>query len=251
MCKNLLSINANKSQFMLIGPDSMKREFELNNVSICIGQDRIKQVKRIKYLGVLVDDKLTFKDHANCVISKLSFSINFLSRCSSYLSFWSKLMIYNALVLPHFNYCTTILYTLNQNEIARMQKLQNRAMRIILCCSRYTPIRQMHHCLNWLPVLEYFNYKVLVFIFKLKIGSAPSYLLNKLTYVNEIHSHNTRQRNNFFIAPRNSKLCRNSLFYSGLDAFNKLPSHIKSISSLSTFKWKLKAYLLTKCEIVI
>lgn len=154
-------------------------------------------------------------------------------------------------MLPHFNYCTTILYTLNQNEIARMQKLQNNRMRVMLCCSRCTPIKQMHHCIQWLPVLDYFNYQVLVFIFKLKIGCAPSYLLSKLTYVNQTHFHNTRQQDDFFIAPRNRKLCRNSLFFKGLDAFNKLPCHIKSVNSLSNFKLKLKDYLLKKCEIMI
>lgn len=112
MCRNVLSINSNnsnKSQFMVVGPDGMKRDFVLNNFSIFIGQDRIEQAKKIKYLCVIVDDKLTFKDHANYVISKLSFSINFLSRCSSYLSFWSKLMIF----LKHLCYPISITVPLS------------------------------------------------------------------------------------------------------------------------------------------
>ena len=243
-CSNLLKINAKKTKFMLISKERVKEEFVANSYKIEINNEQIEQVKKIKYLGVIIDDKLLFKEHCNYMVSKISYAINYMSRCSSTLSVWSRKIIFNTLILPHFNYCATIMYLFQQNEIGRLQKLQNRAMRIILSCNRYASINTMLSSLQWLPVSLYIKYNVLVFIFKVKTGSAPSYLTSKLTYNNEIHQYNTRQQNNFFIPPRNKKIGTNSVFHKGLNDFNKLPNTIKDCSSILTFKKELKMYLL-------
>lgn len=53
----------------------------------------------------------------------------------------TRVLLYKSLISPHIEYCSTILFNLNQNEICKIQKLQNKAMRIILKCNRYTPIK--------------------------------------------------------------------------------------------------------------
>ena len=86
----------------------------------------------MRYLGFLIDKHLMFKEHILSVIHKITKNMNFLSRISASLSQWSKITIFNSLILPHIVYSAAILYAANKNEINRLQKLQNRAMRIIL-----------------------------------------------------------------------------------------------------------------------
>lgn len=64
--------------------------------------------------------------------------------------------------------------------MGRLQKLQNRAMRIILGCSRYTPIAHMLDCLNWMTIKQRIYYNTLVIIYKITKKLLPSNLQKKI-----------------------------------------------------------------------
>jgi len=243
-CQNLLKINPTKTKYMLLSTDRVGKMFDESGYHIQIGTTVIERVKKIKYLGIMVDDHLTFKEHANQIISRISFIIQYFYRCSQFLTMWSKIIVYNTLILPHFNYCSSVLFMLNQNELGRLQKLQNRAMRIILSCNKYTPIKFMLECLEWLPITVYIRFNVMTLIHKIRKGYAPSYLTKKVSYNNNVHDYETRQRNHINIARKNKKLGQNSVFYKGFDVYNRLPEYIKNCSCILTFKKHLKLHLL-------
>ena len=103
----------------------------------------VEQVKKIKYLGNMIDDKLTFREHANFIINKVAKIIGVLNRIRKYISAYTASLVYKSIILPHFMYCPTVLYMFCKADIESMQKLQNKAMRIILKCNRYTRIKEM------------------------------------------------------------------------------------------------------------
>lgn len=244
-CQNKIKINVKKSKFMLIGTERILRTFALDGLRLSVGGTQIERVKTMKYLGVIVDCRLQFKEHWEYIVSKISRGVNYLSRCAPYLSKWSRLAVFNTIIFPHFTFCSTILYLLNQGEIDRLQKLQNRAMRIILSCSRYTPIRSMLQQLCWLPVKEYLSFSALIFIYKVKSGRSPAYLVSKLTYIDQVHGYGTRQQNDFFVVSRGTKSAENSVFNKGLKMYNALPREVKNCETLGEFKAKLKAQFLS------
>ncbi len=129
----------------------------------------------------MIDKQMRFIDHANTLIKTIAFKLNFLFRSSFGLSQWTKCIIYNTIILPHFNYCSTILFLLNQNELNRLQKLQNRAMPIILSCSKYTSINLMLETLRWMPFKSLLLRNALIFIYQIKHGLLPMYLTEKLS----------------------------------------------------------------------
>jgi hypothetical protein len=55
--------------------------------------------------------------------------------CLIYAHEWRK-MLYNTLVLPHFDYVSTILWWNDRKQLDRLHRIQNRAMRLILRCNR-------------------------------------------------------------------------------------------------------------------
>lgn len=250
-CVNLLKINIEKTKYMVISNLQQYNHFTRGNFEIMIGTSKICRVNEFKYLGVVIDRELKFKQHVNQLIKKISFKIRYLSRCSRYLTKWTKTIIFNSLILPHFTYCSSILYILGQNERNRFQKLQNRSMRIILSCSKLTPISEMLNNLKWLSVKHSFLYHSLVFIFKIKNGLAPVYLQNKILYNHNIHKYNTRHRDNFHITSVNNTKAQNSVFFRGLKDYNELPENLKSITSLNNFKKALKYYIFSNIQAVI
>ena len=59
------------------------------------------------------------------------------------LSVYSRLTIYKTVILPHFMYCATILYSVNKTKLTELQVVQNKSLRIILKCDKYTPVQLM------------------------------------------------------------------------------------------------------------
>ena len=69
-----------------------------------------------------------------------------------------KTKVYNCIILSHFVYCPSILFLLNATQMDKLQKLQNRAMRIILKKAFDTNIRIILNELNWLNVRQIVNF---------------------------------------------------------------------------------------------
>lgn len=136
-----------------------------------------------------------------------------------------------------------MLYLLDTNHMQCLQKLQNRGMRIILQCNRYSPINCMLQTLNWLSVEKRIYYMCMTFIFKLSKSMLPNYLDGFALRNNVVHQHYTRTRNNFHISRTQYTGSMKLLFFKGLNEFNKLPNDITNSNSLNTFKRKLMAYL--------
>ena len=94
---------------MIVGKQKFKYEIEQQGLEFRACGEVIEVVKEIKYLGVIIDDKLKFSSHINYVCKKIAKKIGVLKRVSWYLSIDSRKLVYNTIVLPHFNYCSTVL----------------------------------------------------------------------------------------------------------------------------------------------
>lgn len=76
------------------------------------------------------------------------------------MTFDTRKIIYSTIVLPHFEYYSTIYFNCNKKQIATLQKIQNRAMRIILKCNLETPRDFMLNALKWMSISQRIKYNV-------------------------------------------------------------------------------------------
>ncbi|KAK9880912.1 hypothetical protein WA026_012348 [Henosepilachna vigintioctopunctata] len=192
----------------------------------------------------MLDEKLSFNDHVDLISSKISKKINFLKRIGKNMTTYMKLLLFKSIIMPHFEYCSTLLLGLSKEKTQQLQKLQNRAMRTILKCNRYTPIQSMLNCLELMSVKQRILFATYIFIFKFKNKLFPYKVMKNVTCVSDVHSHNTRNADNFYMQVSKHSKHRNSIFYEGFNAFNKLPSSIKAIRDLKVFKRKLAKFVL-------
>ena len=196
-------------------------------------------------------NNFNFKEHILYIIEKPTKNINFFSRVSVHLTQWSKITVYNTLIMPHLLFSASILYLANKNEINGLQILQNRVMRIILKEKRDTSIGSMLERLKWLPTEKFLKSQVRILIYKIKNG--PNYFSDKLVTGEAIHSYPTRSnrtnisnrsKNKFYVSTKNKKSSENMIYHKGLISFNSLPIDIKNSQNLRIFKIKLREYIL-------
>ena len=102
---NKLSINMAKTNFMII-KSARKRDMELSlNISNSDGSSHVLERKQcIKYLGVMIEESLTWKYHIAFVCSRISRNIGIMSKLRYYLSIQRLKQIYYNLIYPFISY---------------------------------------------------------------------------------------------------------------------------------------------------
>ncbi|KAJ8971063.1 hypothetical protein NQ317_002755, partial [Molorchus minor] len=137
ICDTWLKANDNGEIVLAVFLD-FRRAFETVDRNMLI-----KKLEKIGICGIIIDENLCFKSHANYIMNKMSKKVYFMSRVGKCLSMFTKITIYKSIIAPHIDFCSSVLFNLKDNQIQQLQKIQNRGMRNILQCNKFTPIKLM------------------------------------------------------------------------------------------------------------
>ncbi|XP_011873718.1 PREDICTED: RNA-directed DNA polymerase from mobile element jockey-like [Vollenhovia emeryi] len=242
--ENKLKMNANKTKYMIIRNNrkQLSREIRVNTRK----GNELERVTIMKYLGVILDEHLTFKEHCDYILKKVGKKTSFLNRIGNHISAYTRCLVYKTIIAPHFEYCATIMINMGKTELEKLQKAQNRAMRTILQVNRYTRIRDMLVALSFMSIKERLEFNVSVFMYKLVNGMVPNELSSGLELVGDRMGVRTRQAENIKIDFRKTTSAQHSLMYAGVKMYNDLPDKVKSAADLFNFKKDIKEYILGK-----
>ena len=128
---NRLSLSVAKTEFMVIGSHQRVRASGNEEINVEISGKSITRVRKVKSLGLLIDEHLTWKDHVDETVKKISKAIGALKRVRPFISVKTALQIYHALIRPYFDYCSSVWGECSVTLCDKLQKLQNRAARVI------------------------------------------------------------------------------------------------------------------------
>ena len=117
---------------MIISPKLNSLTTQLN---VNCSARSIKIATKVKYLGVIIDNKLKFKDHINFVKTKISRSVSILGKVKNYLDLTSLLKLYYALIHSQINYGLIVWGNTYSSYLTRLKILRNKAIRIVNNCS--------------------------------------------------------------------------------------------------------------------
>ena len=91
-------------------------------LALRISNDLIKRVHKAKYLGLVIDDKLSWKEHIGYISTKIRQNIGIMKRIKDCIPRDSLILLYRTLVEPYFRYCNT---TWGNCGTSLLNKLQN------------------------------------------------------------------------------------------------------------------------------
>ena len=242
LCANKLSLHIGKTNSILICNHQKLRHLGDQNLNIRLDAEQVSQVDSLPYLGVTIDPRLNFNNHISNVIKKISRAIGILKRCAPSVPSDIRKLLYNALVLLHFDYCASVWGSTSTTNIIRLQRLQSRAMRVILNAAPRTHIEDLLDRLKWMSVKQRLSFSRMVLLWKITQGSAPEYLLDKVHFAHQQHGYKTTSSvsENLYIPHGHS----NSLFTESATMWNTLPPNMRNNSNIVTFKKQLTRYIL-------
>ncbi|XP_028394523.1 uncharacterized protein LOC114518722 [Dendronephthya gigantea] len=149
-----------------------------NEPEIHVGETKIKGVSFSKTLGVVIDEHLTWEKQIENIQTKISKGIGTLRKMRKLVPKTTLTKVYNAIILPHFDYCSLVWDNCSDYLIDELQKLQNRATCVITGKTYETRSRDVLKELHWQPLKERFKRKKSIFTHKIRNDKMPSTTTN-------------------------------------------------------------------------
>ena len=153
--------------------------------------------------------------------------------------------MYKGIVEPHFRYCCSVRGSCGETRLRALQKLQNRAARIVSNSSYDTSATLLIKNLKWLTVTAMIKSETATMTYKAITGLAPNYLSNLFTKNTDRNIDiNLRNAVNDLYFPRmTTSKGQKAISHHGAKTWNQLSSDIKETNSLNSFKCQLKHHL--------
>ena len=192
---NKLSLNVKKTKFMLFHTTQKKN---IANIipKLKIGNVLIERKENFNFLGLIINETLSWKPHVNSVANRISKYVGVLNRLKRYLPCAILKTIYVSLVQSKMNYA---LLAWGYN-CGRLKKLQKKAIRIITNSKYLQHTTPLLKKLNLLKLEDMFKLNMLKWYFRYQNGQLPRYFLDfEIKAQKDVHNINTRHKSH--IAP--------------------------------------------------
>ena len=213
--------------------------------SLHIGVTKLKKVDKARFLGVIIDEKLTWDDHINYLESKLLSCIATIKRIRKFIPKFHHKQLYHSIFLPHLIYGITSWGGACPSKLEKVFSLQKRCIRILFgnkvsfdhaefyeTCARARPLTSINtHEINYelentkplfnnnnlLTVHNLYKLQIITETFKIKKFSCPSPLNDTL----KLSSMNRRV--SLLKVPQYSLMTsKNNFHYKAASIWNKI-----------------------------
>ena len=238
---NKLSLNVSKTQYMIFTYNK-----KVNDIPICITDNPINRVYSSKFLGVIVDCKLSWRDHVCHISKKISKCFGILIKAKRILSYPTMLTLYYTFVYPYFIYCNIVWGCAYKTVLERLHILQKKIIRMITFSPYKCHTEPLFFKTKILDIFQINQYMNGIFVYKFMNSLLPSIFSNLFVINTGIHSINTRNKDAIRLPKCKLTGSKHTISYVGGSNWNEFPDDIKSSLSIYIFKRTLKSYLIAK-----
>ena len=240
---NKLTVNPSKSYALIISPNA-KIDPPILNISY--NHSPVKVVNSVKYLDILLDNKLQFKLHIALLESKLSRSLGILFKTKSFLPKDILKKLYYAFIHSHLNFGLIIWSATPKSNLLKLRSIQSKAIRVLAGANWYEHASPLYVKLNIFSLDKLILYALAKFMHKYYLKCLPSSFNNYFTLVSSIHSchtRNTAKSNQYFLPQFSTSLLLRTIKFKGAKLWNDIPENLRKLSH-KQFLLKYKAMLL-------
>ena len=175
---NKLTLNRTKTEFMLIGARQRLSTLAVSP-TVTIYDNQVSQVTTAKSLGVTIDNKLDWRSHIDKLTKKVASGTGAIKRMRHLVPQATLLLIYQALIQPHFDYFNFVWGNCGITLQNKVQKLQNRAARVLTNLNYDADAGHLFELLRWKNPASQPQIQRAIMVYKYPHGLAPDYLCSK------------------------------------------------------------------------
>lgn len=236
---NKLSLNSDKTEYMLV-----TNKKNVKSMKVVMDGKEIKRKSCIKYLGVIMDDKLSWKQQIQKQCCNLARGSGAMCRIKYYVNQQTLRMVYFALIYSHLQYCISSWGSASQSIIQPLNILQKRCIRILMGSGYRDHTNPLFFQSKCLKVNDIYKFELAKVMYKIT-NNMLSQTHDKLKFIEICHKHNTRQRENqnYFVPRTRTKYGQKSLQFSGIKLWNKISSKIRNMEFIK-FKKEMKSQMI-------
>ena len=204
---------------MWLGSSQQLKRLNIPHINIL--STLVDVVDTTRDLGVIVDSQLSLSAQVAALSRSGYFQLRQLCPIIRSLTMEAAKTIAQAFISCHLDYCNSLLYSISDSLLQRLQSVQNAAARLVTGtrrCDHITPVlRQLH----WLPVRQRIHFKIAGWVFQALTGQAPAYLDDDCRLISRLRSSDIRT----CVTPRTStRFGDRSFSAAGPQVWNGLPS---------------------------
>ena len=122
---NSIKANPKKFQFMILGKCTRQ------TITLNINNIKIRESQNVELLGLIIDNRLTFKDHINMLCQRANYKLHALRRIRKYLTLEKSKLLYNNFINNQFNYASIIWMFCHKQDYFEVEKIHYKALKII------------------------------------------------------------------------------------------------------------------------
>ena len=175
----------------------------------------LESVSDIKFLGITVDNKLSWKSHVANTCNIVSRNIGVINRLKSHIPSSSLLTLYSSLILPYLNYGILAWGNTHKFLLDRLLLLQKKSLRIICNTNARSHTNQLFLQNKILKIEDLYSFQLGQFMYNYNNNTLPS-VFNRMFPKNQsFHNYHTRQSNEFHLPLLRTLLAKNTFIYTG------------------------------------
>ena len=233
---NRLTLNLNKTNYIVF-----KTKNKPNiDITLNIGATPINQVSFSKYLGIIIDEKLSWKDQINALSKKISMKLGILYYLKSKLPSDILKILYYSFIYPHIHYCICIWGFARKTILQPLFLLQKRAIRIICKVPYLTHTKNLFKKEGILSLEQILTLKIAMVFYDIR--NLPKHPLSEFFTPN--HNTMSRRNANYQIPYIRIDVRKNSLFGNGILTANSIFTKYEQIQNKKLLTRKIKENLL-------
>ena len=241
---NKLSLNVEKTKYSFFHKPSKKEDIPLVLPKLKVSDHEIERVDSIKFLGVFLDENLTWKEHIRYTENKIAKNIGLMYKAKHYLDKKSLLTLYYPYVHTYVNYANIAWGSTNRTNLKKINSQQKHAIRIVYNKDRFSHTRKLFRENKILNVYQLNILNNLMFMQRIKLQTAPIIFLSK--FQKPSHNYPTTYSINNYVVP-SSKLikCKYRISIRGPTLWkDTITMREKQLESIGLFKNSVKQRLL-------
>ena len=212
--------------------------------TININGSNIQEVDNAKFLGIIIDNKLNWLEHIKCISRKIAKGTGIIIKARKSFETETLLNLYTALIFPHISYCIHVWGNTASVHLHRLYVLQKKIIRIIHGVRPRTHTDPLYKALHILNFDQIRVYSIALFMYKLMNHMLPSVFENMFIKTSDVHNYSTRQADMLYVQYASIKRTQRTIKHHGTKLWNSLCNSIHTECAISTYKQKLKAFLL-------